>query len=60
MVLQQSHAGAIVFARKGEDWMTELVSGGEALLRMWEIGIEIPLAELYADVDLAAMQEGSE
>lgn len=59
VVLQQTHAGATVFARKGEDWVTELVSGGEALLRMPEIGIEIPLAELYIDVDLAAMQDGS-
>ena len=59
VVLQQTHAGAIVFARKGEDWVTELVSGEEAVLRMPEIGIEIPLAELYADVDLAAMQDGS-
>ncbi len=59
VVLQQTHAGATVFARKGEDWVTELVSGGEALLQMPEIGIEIPLAELYIDVDLAAMQDGS-
>ena len=59
VVLQQTHAGATVFARKGEDWVAELVSGGEALLRMPEIGIEIPLAELYIDVDLAAMQDGS-
>ncbi len=60
VVLQQTHAGATVFARKGEDWVTELVSGGEALLQMPEIGIEIPLTELYIDVDLAAMQDGSE
>lgn len=60
VVLQQTHAGAIVFARKGEDWVTELVSGEEAVLRMPEIGIEIPLAELYTDVDLVAMQRGSE
>ena len=59
VVLQQTHAGATVFARKGEDWVAELVSGGEALLRMPEIGIEIPLAELYIDVDLVAMQDGS-
>ena len=59
VVLQQTHAGATVFARKGEDWVTELVSGREALLRMPEIGIEIPLAELYIDVDLVAMQDGS-
>ena len=54
VVLQQTHAGAVVFARKGEDWVTELVSGAAAMLRMPEIGIEIALSELYADVDLDA------
>ncbi len=58
VVLQQTGAGAIVFARKGDDWITELLSGNEAVLRMPEIGVEIPLAELYADLDLAAMQDG--
>jgi len=53
-VLQQTHAGAIVFARKGDDWVTELVSGEAAMLRMPETGIEIALAELYADLDLGA------
>jgi len=58
VVLQQTGAGAIVFARKGEDWITELVSGDGAMLRMPEIGVEIPLAELYADLNLGAMQDG--
>lgn len=57
VILQQTHAGAIVFARKGEDWVTELLTGDEAMLRMPEIGIEVPLAELYADLDLGAEQE---
>ncbi len=57
VILQQTHAGAIVFARKGEDWITELLSGDEAMLRMPEVGIEVPLAELYADLDLRAEQE---
>ena len=57
VILQQTHAGAIVFSRKGEDWVTELVSGDEAMLRMPEIGIEIPLAEIYADLDLRAEQD---
>ncbi len=59
VILQQTHAGAIVFARKGEDWVTELLTGDEAMLRMPEIGIEIPLAEIYADLDLTAMQDGA-
>ncbi len=50
VVLQQSRAGALVFARKGEDWAAETVFGEAAVLRLPEIGIEIPLAECYADV----------
>lgn len=41
VVLQQTHSDATVFARKGEDWMTELASGREAVFRMPEIGIQL-------------------
>ncbi len=60
VVIQQTHAGAIAFSRKGDDWVAELLTGDGAMLRMPEIGIEIPLAELYVDLDLAAGQEGAE
>ena len=53
VILQQTDAGAIVFARKGEDWISEPISGAEAAIRMPEIGIEIPLAELYIGVELS-------
>lgn len=57
VVLQQSHAGATVFARKGEDWIAEPLSGRDAVLHMPEIGIEVPLAEFYADVELTGEEE---
>lgn len=57
IVLQQTHAGATVFARKGEDWVAEPLSGEDAVLRMLEIGIEVPLAEFYADVTLVGEEE---
>ncbi len=60
VVLQQTHAGAIVFTRKGEDWITEIVND-KGVLHMPEIGpeigIQIPMAEIYADIDLTAEQE---
>ena len=59
VVLQQTHAGATVFTRRGEDWLTELVSGPEAILRMPEIGIELPLSELYIDVGLGTEEAES-
>jgi hypothetical protein len=53
VIFEQTHAAAIVFARKGDDWVSEIVAGDDAVLRLPEIGIEVPLAELYADVELA-------
>ena len=56
VILQQTRAGAIVFTRKGEDWITEIVHD-QGVLHMPEIGIEIPMAELYADIDPATARE---
>ncbi len=53
VILEQTHAAAIMFARKDEDWISEVVAGVDAILRMPEIGVEIPLAELYDGVGLA-------
>ena len=52
VVLQQTHAGATVFSRKGDDWVTEIV-GHAGTLHMAEIETEIPLSDIYADIELA-------
>lgn len=57
VILEQTHAAAIVFARKGDDWVSDIVAGESAILRLPEIGIEIPLAELYLDVELIGGQD---
>jgi hypothetical protein len=46
------NAAAIVFARKGDDWVTELLASPDAVLNLPQIGLHIPLGELYADLDL--------
>jgi Uma2 family endonuclease len=51
VILEQTHAGAQVFSRRGADWIAETVRDAD-VLRLPEIGIEIPLPELYADVAL--------
>lgn len=51
VVLQQTHAGAMVFHRKGDDWVTELLGPG-ATLAIPEAGLSVPLAEVYLDVAL--------
>lgn len=57
VILQQTDIGALVFLRKGEDWVAETLSKGDAVLHMPEIGIDIPLAEFYLGIDLAGEQE---
>jgi len=59
VILQQTHAAAIVFARKGEDWVVDVVAGGDGVLSLPEVGIELPLAELYADVTLVGVTDGA-
>ena len=49
VMLEQHQALATVIERKGEDWTLRLLRP-DAVLAMPEIGIEVPLAELYADV----------
>jgi Uma2 family endonuclease len=57
VVLQQTKAAAAVFSRKGDDWVADLLVGEEALLRMPEIGLAIPLSEIYRRVDFEAEAE---
>ena len=52
IILQQARVGAMVFSRKGEDWLSELLTDESAVLDLPQIGVKIPLAELYADLDL--------
>ena len=57
VVLEQTSRAAVMFVRKGEDWVMETV-GEDGVLRMAEIGVEIPLAELYDDVAFDEPSEG--
>jgi Uma2 family endonuclease len=47
VILQQTHKAAIVFARRGDDWLTEILSGENAVLRLPEAVTEVPLDEIY-------------
>jgi Uma2 family endonuclease len=53
VVLQQTHKAAIVFVRREDGWLSEIVSGDDASLDLPEIGIAVPLRELYANAGLA-------
>ena len=52
-MLQQSLVAAEVFHRDEEgEWSYDFLSA-EATLEMPEVGVSLPLAEIYADVELA-------
>ena len=50
VILQQTRVAAVVFARRGQDWLSEIVAGPGAILRLPEIDIELPLAEVYGNI----------
>jgi Uma2 family endonuclease len=56
VILEQDIVGATVFARTGDDWVGHVV-GADALLTMPEIGIEVPLSELYEGVEFDAAEQ---
>jgi Uma2 family endonuclease len=56
VILEQDFVGATVFARVGDDWVGHVL-GADAVLQMPELGIELPLIELYEGVDFGAADE---
>ena len=51
VILEQDHVAATVFARTAEGWSGQVLAAGETLA-MPEIGIAVPLDDLYLGVDL--------
>lgn len=49
VMLEQDRVGALVFARSGTDWLGHVLTA-DATLALPEIGIELPLSELYDGV----------
>jgi Uma2 family endonuclease len=57
VMLSQDDQRATVFAREGDDWVGRIVMG-DAVLEMPEIGVEVPLAELYEGVSFVGFGGG--
>jgi Uma2 family endonuclease len=57
VMLEQDRMAATIFERRGDDWVGHVVAD-DAVLAMPEIGIEIPLAELYEGIDLTDADAG--
>lgn len=56
VMLEQGAVGATVFERAGEDWVGRILTG-DAILDMPEIGVVLPLPELYDGVDLSGQDD---
>lgn len=50
VLLAQDRIGTTVFERAGDDWIGHVIAG-DAVLHLPEIGIELPLPELYEGLD---------
>ena len=51
VMLEQTRIAATVFARSGDNWIGTVITG-DATLAMHEIGVELPMSELFAEVEL--------
>ena len=56
VMLEQAEVAGTMFERSGEDWVGHILTAA-SVIRMPEIGIELPLAELYDGLDLAEPPE---
>jgi Uma2 family endonuclease len=56
VMLEQERIGATVFARAGGDWVGHVLAE-DATLSMPEVGIELPLTELYEGLEFPATSE---
>jgi Uma2 family endonuclease len=55
VMLEQSRRGAVVFSRAGDDWVGHVLPG-DSIIDLPEIGIELPMAELYDGVTFPPAQ----
>lgn len=53
VMLEQDRIGATVYARAGDGWTHEILIA-DSTLALPEIGVELPLAELYEDLVLSS------
>jgi Uma2 family endonuclease len=58
VMLEKESIAATVFERSGDDWVGHVLTDTD-VLKMPEIGIELPLAELYEGVDLSSVRDAA-
>ena len=58
-MLEQDRLGATVYARSGDTWTLEILVE-DSVIDLPEIGVALPLAELYEGIAFEAEQEGDQ
>lgn len=59
VILEQTHIGGITFVRAEDGrWTSSTLNGPEAIVDLPEIGINLPLAEFYAGMNLTENDPG--
>ena len=58
VILEQDSIAATVFSRLGSTWLARVLTDGD-VLQMPEIGIELLLGDIYADVSLPTPEGGA-
>ncbi len=51
VMLEQVRVGATVFVRDGANWNAQILLG-DAVLRLPELGVELPLTEIYVRIEI--------
>ncbi|MFV3129787.1 Uma2 family endonuclease [Niveispirillum sp. KHB5.9] len=56
--VEQASAEAWLYRREGDRWVLETIRGLDAMIELESIGISIPMAEIYEDVELIPERDG--
>jgi Uma2 family endonuclease len=60
VLLEQDAAVAIVYRRTEQGFVREVYEGREAIISLFEIDIDLPLAEIYDGVDFVPEREADD
>ena len=59
VILEQTHMGAVVFTRKGADWVAQTFRAADTIA-LPEIGVSLAMADIYEGLDLPSDQPNAE
>jgi Uma2 family endonuclease len=60
LLVEQESAAVVVFRRDADDFGREVYSGADAVISLPELGIELPLAEIYEGAEFAPEADENE